>query len=300
MPTVISFANMKGGVGKTTLCVNLAFELFTQSNRVLVVDNDPQFNATNALLDPTYYIDKYMKSSEKLTIYNIYEKSPGIGRKRKSQHKPAQFIKTRWYKTHDKSITLDLIASSINLYETLWNPSQKEYVLDKFLTKHCKKYDYIFIDCPPTPSVLTSSAFAASDYVIIPIRPDYFSTIGLPQFLATLEYFKERLHDDHDVRPLGVIFTDVDKSLPDSTKKSMKRVEEALQDVSPNIHVFKSRLSHLEVFKKTLWQAMPVQRITGRGTRGKVQAEQELRAIANELIDLINQDDKTNEEYSNE
>jgi chromosome partitioning protein len=278
---------MKGGVGKTTLCVNLAFDLFSDGNRVLVVDNDPQFNATSALVDPKYYIDKCLKSDTNRTIYDIYEKPPRVGRKSSPKPKPAQFIMQRWLKTRDKSISLDLIPSRIELYETLRNPSQKEYVLNKFLTKHCQKYDYIFIDCPPTPSVLTVSAFAASDYVVIPVKPDYFSALGLPQFLATLDDFKEDLVDQHDVQALGVVFTDVDRRLPNDTKNSMERVRTTVEEVAPSIHVFDARLSHLEVFKKSLWQASPVQRITGRGTRGKTQATLELGAIVAELLKTI-------------
>ena len=75
---VIAFANMKGGVGKTTLCVNLAFDLFRHANRVLVVDNDPQCNATSALLKPKWYIDEILNSDTAQTIYNIYEKPPRI------------------------------------------------------------------------------------------------------------------------------------------------------------------------------------------------------------------------------
>jgi chromosome partitioning protein len=287
MPTVVSFANMKGGVGKTTLCVNLAFDLFAESNRVLVVDNDPQFNATSSLIKPNIYIKNCIKSTKALTIYNIYEKPPSPGRKTKSKLDPNKFFMKTWHKKDNPQITLDLIPSRIELYETLLNPTSKEYLLDNFLKKHAQKYDYIFIDCPPTPSVLTRSAFAASDFVIIPVKPDFFSTFGLPQFIGTLEDFKENLHDPHDVRPVGVVFTDVERGLPVATRDSIDRVQEALTELSYEIPVFLNRLSHLEVFKKTLWQAVPVQKIAGRGTRGKGQATKELSAIASELVNRI-------------
>ena len=72
MPKVICFANMKGGVGKTTLCVNLAFELFRGNDKILVVDNDPQFNATSSLVSPKNYINNFIKSGKNLTVYDIY------------------------------------------------------------------------------------------------------------------------------------------------------------------------------------------------------------------------------------
>ena len=288
MPIVISFANMKGGVGKTTLCVNLAFELFSRGKKVLVVDNDPQFNATSSLLNPKVYIEKCIKKNTLLTTYNIYEKTPNVGRKRK-RIIPSKFIENIWYQSHDDSITLDLIPSRIELYETLRNPSHKEYLVDKFIRNYAGEYNYVFIDCPPTPSVLTLSAFAASDFVIIPVKPDFFSTLGIPQFINTLEDFKDRQIDQHDVQPLGIVFTDVDRRLPRETKQSMTRVKRTIEELSEDLLVFDSRLSHLEVFKKTLWQAVPVQQITGRGTKGKTLAMLELKAIAKEILTEIDE-----------
>lgn len=287
MPKVICFANMKGGVGKTTLCVNLAFELFLENNRVLIVDNDPQFSATSALLDPKSYIDIYINNQRQNTIYEIYEKPPRIRGNRPRKIDPKKFFNTTWYKTANRSISLDLIASRIEVYETLRNPTQKEYLLDKFLKKYAKKYDYIFIDCPPTPSVLTTSAFAASNYVMIPVTPDYFSTMGLPQFLGTLKDFKDNLPDPNDVKPLCVVFTNVPRSIDADIKKSIYRVEEALERISPEVPILIQRMSHFKVYEKTLWQSVPVRKVSGKGLRGKKLAVAELNSIAAEIHDLM-------------
>ena len=282
MGTVICFANMKGGVGKTTLCVNLGFELFTNRKNVLIVDNDPQFNATSALVSPQRYIDEIIKGNDYQTIYNIYEKPPRLRGTKTTKVDPKKFFMNRWY-IGDDEFVLDLIPSRIDLFETLRNPTQKEYLLDNFLKQHAVKYDYIFIDCPPTPSVLTTSAFAASDFVIIPVTPDYYSTIGLPQFLGTLKDFKTDLPDRHNIRPLGVVFTNVPRNSSADTVKSIERVTEALKESEEKIHVFSSRMSHFKVYQKTLWQSLPVQHVTGRGIRGKSQAVAELVNIGNEL-----------------
>lgn len=284
MPVVICFVNMKGGVGKTTLCVNLAFEIFSRRKKVLIVDNDPQFSATSALLRPQFYIDRYITKRDYLTIYDIYENPPRIRGTKQEKNDPQQFFMTPWYMKSEPEIVLDLIASRIELYETLRNPSHKEYCLAKFLEKYAKKYDYIFIDCPPTPSVLTYSAFAASDYAIIPVTPNYFSTMGLPQFLGTLTDFKERLHDPKEISPLGVVFTNVERQITSETSRAMDRVRHALKEDYPDeIPVFEAKMSHFKVYEKTLWQSVPVQKISGPGTRGKSHAVFELRCIADEM-----------------
>jgi chromosome partitioning protein len=148
---------------------------------------------------------------------------------------------------------------------------------------HASEYDYVLIDCPPTPSVLTLSAFAASHWVIIPVAPDYYATLGLPQFLGTLEDFKEELIDTHDIQVLGVVFTNVPRDKSPEVDHSMLRVKKALADRQKEIPVFANLMSHFQVYGKTLWQSVPVQQIKGRGTRGKGDAIAELRGIAAEL-----------------
>lgn len=283
MPKTISFANMKGGVGKTTLCVNLAYELFRRGNRVLIVDNDPQFNATSALLQPTVYLNLVLKKPGQHTIYHIYEHEPRIRGAKKTKRDPKSFIYTQWTLARDPTVTLDLLPSQIELYETLRNPSQKEYLLDKFLTTYAKKYDYVCIDCPPTPSVLTVSAFAASDFVLIPVAPDYYATLGLPQFLGTLEDFKEDLVDTHDIEVIGVVFTNSPRTATPESNRAMNRVRQTLDEVDIDVPVLDAEMSHFAVYAKTLWQARPVHQVSGRGTRGKSLARGDLRAIADEV-----------------
>lgn len=295
MPKVISFANMKGGVGKTTLCVNLAFEVFRGGKRVLVIDNDPQFNASTSLVSPKTYIEKFIKSDINLTVYDIYEPPPRVRGRKSKKIDPNNYFYTTWYMNNKPQIVLDIISSRIELYDTLSNPSHKEYLLDKFLKKYANKYEYVFIDCPPTPSILTLSGFAASDYVLIPVTPDYFSTMGLPQFIGTLRDFKNRLHDSHDVKPLGVVFTNVPRVISSDVERSMKRVKDTLADFADDIPVFDSKMSHFKVYQKSLWQSVPVQKVAGRGIRGKSQAAFDLLKIEREMKTMINHLDDSSE-----
>jgi cellulose biosynthesis protein BcsQ len=238
-------------------------------------------------MKPQKYIDTILKDKDHKTIYDIYEKPPRVIGDRKRKVNPEKFFCRTWYMVNAPAFKLDLIPSRIELYDTLRNPSQKEYLLDNFLTRYGQEYDYVFIDCPPTPSVLTMSAFAASDYVLIPVTPDYFSTIGLPQFLGTLESFKEDLHDKHNIRTLGVIFNKVPRTVTPETTAAIRQVEESLDKISAEIPVFTSRLSDLKVLRKCIWQAVPVHKISGRGQRGKGLAVAELEAIVKELKEQI-------------
>jgi chromosome partitioning protein len=284
----ICIANMKGGVGKTTLCVNLAFTLLDRYDKsVLVVDNDPQFNATTALMPAEAYINTCLKEGpdRRSTTYDIFEKPPRVGRRAAPAPAPDSFFIRTWYKGTPPKATLELIASRLELYETLRNPSQKEHLLDKFLQRHAQHFDYVLIDCPPTPGVLTLSAFAASDWVLIPVKPDYFSAFGLPQFLATLDEFKSDVIDPHDIKPLGVVFVDVPRQLAPDNLRGMDRVEKTVEEIRPDVPVLRSHLTHLSVFQKALWQSMPVARIAGRGVRGKSDASRELLALAKEIMD---------------
>jgi chromosome partitioning protein len=271
----------------TVLGVGQGIQSAFVSHNLIYPIRCPMIGVHFTLLSARHYIDSILKNKDRHTIYHIYEKEPRLHGKKSKAHDPQSFITKTWRMTNDETISLDVIASQIELYETLRNPSQKEYLLDKFLAQHAKNYDYIVIDCPPTPSVLTLSAFAASDFVLIPVRPDYYSTLGLPQFLGTMEDFKEQLVDSHDVRPLGVVFTSVPRVSTPETIASMERVEEALAESKMAVPIFDAKMSCYKVYEKALWQSSPVQKVRGKGTASRTAAKLELGSIADELIAKI-------------
>jgi chromosome partitioning protein len=206
MNTTISLLNMKGGVGKTTLAVNLAWHMYQNGpNNILLVDLDPQFNATQYVMDYTAF-DKHRKNNG--TIADLLIDRPNlklkIGKKTpQDKHKTFYNIK-KTSKHH-----FDLLPSELNLAWAVKNPAQMEYKLEKFLDGIRADYDYIIIDCAPTDSVLTTMALTASDFILVPVRPDRFSILGYANLLETIEIFRNNCPDKHKVKELGIVFTQV-------------------------------------------------------------------------------------------
>ncbi|MDM8548577.1 AAA family ATPase [Desulfobacterales bacterium HSG2] len=191
MAKTISLINMKGRVGKSTLTINLAWHFAAYEDwlkKVLVVDLDPQFNASQYLIGVERYAQ--MLRDENPTIWEIFE-----------QHTKTPTGKIKGFDPKDVLIAvarirggggIDLIPSRLELSLSLKNPAQKEYLLQRYLKKVESEYDIILIDCPPTESVFTISAYLASDYILVPVRPEYLSTIGLPLLVSSMRDFREK------------------------------------------------------------------------------------------------------------
>lgn len=182
MCTVISLVNMKGGVGKTTLAVNLAGVYACRYVlKVLVVDLDPQANASIYLMGSAGY--REFLESERGSIVNIFEEPL-------EDIIPEQLIHpvaTWWAKGN-----LDLIPSRLELSWALRNTEEKEYLLVRFLERIWGAYNYIIIDCPPMESLLTTSAYLATNSLIVPVVPEYLATIGLPLLAKSVKKFVQK------------------------------------------------------------------------------------------------------------
>ena len=182
MARIITIANQKGGVGKTTTALNLAASLGEAKQKVLLLDFDPQGNAGSGL---------GVRDAEK----SIYEVLSG--------ELPVEDI------LHTEIVeNVDFLPGNRNLAAMdaeLANEENKNYLLKDILDKMAKNYDYIFIDCPPSLGTLTINALTASDSVLIPIQCEYYALEGLSQMLETIQTVQEALNESLSIE--GILFT---------------------------------------------------------------------------------------------
>lgn len=203
---IVSLINMKGGVGKTTLAVGLAWEL-AKKHRVLLVDIDPQFNATQWIVDAPTYLN-WVK--QKHTILNVFMptsmSASGTGSaSQAAANKPTD--KTTLIPVRKNGTTLHILPSILDLMKLDAAPRGTENRLRVFLEKVRGNFDYILIDCPPTASLFSYSAFLASDAYLVPVKPDPLSVLGLPLLERAMLDYEER--SGQELPRLGLVFTQV-------------------------------------------------------------------------------------------
>lgn len=208
MAVAVSLINMKGGVGKTTLAFNLAwYAAYKKNKKVLVVDLDPQANASQYLMGARNYLN-YIKGGGRTVVEILEQFTPSMSGSGSASPLKAADVITRVKSWQDGSV-IDLILSRLELSWTLKNPTSKDHLLAKFIADHCQGYDLIIIDCAPTESILTLSAYRASRYVIVPVKPEFLAAIGLPLLVRSMNDFKSSF-GHHSLDIAGIVFTDSD------------------------------------------------------------------------------------------
>jgi chromosome partitioning protein len=268
---------MKGGVGKTTLAMQMA--MYAAFNRrVLAVDLDPQANLSQALLGVTKYVDHLSK--RKPTIVQIFEGYiPSTGTT--AAPVPVEVDDVILSKVRDyRDGYLDLIPSRLELSQTLRNPAGKERRLAKALAKLADRYDAIFIDCAPTDSVLTDAAYFASRHVLIPIKPEYMATVGLPLLARSLTNFKGE-NDDHVIDICGIAFNHSDYQVGPESRTSISDVKTfARKNGWP---VFENEVRYSRSFAKAAREGATI----GRTSYVRVETTLAFRALRDEFFTAI-------------
>ncbi len=255
MGKIISIANQKGGVGKSTTAINLSAALAEQKKKVLTVDFDPQGNASSGL--------GVNKNEVENTIYDVLAETASI--------EDAIIHLNKYH---------DIIPSNINLAGAeieLATEENKESLLKEKILPLKDTYDYIIIDCPPSLGILSLNALTASDSMLVPIQCEYYALEGLAQVLYTVELLQSGLNPDLMLE--GIVFTMYD------TRNNLS--EQVVENVKENInsYIFKTFIPRTVRLAEAPSYGMPINIYDKRSVGTK-----RYRKLAKELIRKNNEE----------
>lgn len=200
MAKVVSVANQKGGVGKTTTSINLSAALAKKGKNVLLIDADPQGNASSGL-----GIDKEMDKS----IYDVIINEVKIDETLKE---------TKLKKLKVCPSNINLAGAEVELVSLM----SREHRLKERIDEIKDEYDYIFIDCPPSLGLITLNAFTASDSVIIPVQCEYYALEGLGQLINTINLVRRHLNKEIEIEGAVLTMYDSRTNLSNQVVKEVK------------------------------------------------------------------------------
>lgn len=273
---VISIINMKGGVGKTTLSLGISDYLAEIGKKILLIDADPQFNATQAMLD--YYKNENCEDEENFYTKNVLSKGKTIYKLFKPQTDMMQAYNTPTAEELVIQVTdnLDMLCGDLNL--VLVNKVSDHTFVRRICNfiddnKIREKYDYIIIDCPPTLTIYTDSALMASDYYLIPNRIDRYSIVGIDSLQKAVKNLirEERI----SLKCIGLVYTMV----TDAIKQEKLRVDFENKKALNEIDIFSAKTSVVNNIQYGVAGTIP--------TKYK-NSKNDIEAISLELLERLN------------
>ena len=209
--TIVTIANQKGGVGKTTTAVNLAAALAKHGLHILVIDTDPQGNASTAL-----NIDHRVGTPD---VYSVLVEEQDFS----EVVKPVAEIENLYC----APATIDLAGAEIELVSLVAREYRLQRALNKYLDFHKEKYnkaiDYVFIDCPPSLGLLTLNALVAAKEVLIPIQTEYYALEGLGQLMNNVNLVKKQLNPDLEVATIVLTMFDSRTNLSQQVAEEVRK-----------------------------------------------------------------------------
>lgn len=266
MGRIIAVANQKGGVGKTTTSINLAAALAEKGKKVLLIDTDPQGNATSG-----FGIEK---NDLEYTIYDLILEECGI----------------RDCIIENVVPNISIIPANVNLAAAeieLIGVDRKEFILKNEVDYVYDKYDYIIIDCPPSLNMLTINSMTTANSILVPIQCEYYALEGLSQLIHTVNLVKERLNPELEME--GVVFTMFDSR----TNLSMQVVENVKSNLKS--YIFETMIPRNIRLAEAPSYGMPIIKYDAKSTGAEAYMN-----LAEELLGKYEERPKQNESADTE
>lgn len=259
---VISFINMKGGVGKTTLTKQLGYHLSTTGKKVLMIDVDPQMNLTQSMFEifgyaPSAEIAEQVRAENHNDISAEVSKVSISSVFKGNSSSPATYANSVQPLKADHQ--LDIVPGELGVEFSLRNLNSNllENGIFDFIKKNKLRdvYDYILLDCPPTYSSYTVAALKPSDYFLIPMRPEAYSILGVDMLLKVVHSVvseNDLYFENKPLKNLGVIFTNIEKTPSTTIQKMIKNIKKSKNFSKEKVYFFDNNFLHNPTIEKSL------------------------------------------------